>query len=168
MCITVTGGMHSTMRMLTSNDMTPDTSETKPIPVPAEKGGEDYPLLTEILSTMPDIVDSAQNEQAWAELEERLAQRIMDRVQERIGFILEEIIQQNLAATLQKVTGTLSEAITSDLKSTLEVVVTHTVSDELQRLRQKEYFSDANRLKIADSQEGLDAGLENGFLREAQ
>ena len=80
-------------------------------------------------------------------MEERLAQRIMDRVQERIGFILEEIIQQNLTAALQKVTGTLSEAITSDLKSTLEVMVTHTVSDELQRLKQKEYFSDTNRLK---------------------
>ena len=133
--------------------MTPETSETKQIPVLVEKGEQDYPLLTEILSTLPDIVDSAQNERAWVELEERLAQRIMDRVQERIGFILEEIIQQNLTATLQKVTGTLSEAITADLKSTLEVVVTHTVSDELQRLKQKEYFSDANRLKIADSQD---------------
>ena len=133
--------------------MTPETSETKQIPVLVEKEEQDYPLLTEILSTLPDIVDSAQNERAWVELEERLAQRIMDRVQERIGFILEEIIQQNLTATLQKVTGTLSEAITADLKSTLEVVVTHTVSDELQRLKQKEYFSDANRLKIADSQD---------------
>lgn len=127
--------------------MMPETSETRQVPVPAEKGDEDYPLLTDILSTLPDIVDSAQNERAWVELEERLAQRIMDRVQERIGFIIEEIIQQNLTATLQKVTGTLSEAITSDLKSTLEVVVTHTVSDELQRLKQKEYVSDANRLK---------------------
>lgn len=147
MCITVTGGMHSTMKMLTNDNMMPETSETRQVPVPAEKGDEDYPLLTDILSTLPDIVDSAQNERAWVELEERLAQRIMDRVQERIGFILEEVIQQNLTATLQKVTGTLSEAITSDLKSTLEVVVTHTVSDELQRLKQKEYFSDANRLK---------------------
>ncbi len=153
MCITVTGDMHSITKMLTRNDMTPDTSEAKQVPTPAGKGGEDYPLLTEVLSTLPDIVDSAQNERAWIELEERLAQRIMDRVQERIGFILEEIIQQNLATTLQKVTGTLSEAITADLKSTLEVVVTHTVSDELQRLKQKGYFSDANRLKIADNQD---------------
>lgn len=147
MCITVTGDMHSTMKMLTNDNMMPETSETRQVPVRAEKGDEDYPLLTDILSTLPDIVDSAQNERAWVELEERLAQRIMDRVQERIRFILEEIIQQNLTAALQKVTGTLSEAITSDLKSTLEVMVTHTVSDELQRLKQKEYFSDANRLK---------------------
>ncbi|MGN0918015.1 MAG: hypothetical protein ACI4NO_02565 [Oxalobacter sp.] len=135
------------MKMLTNDNMMPETSETRQVPVRVEKGDEDYPLLTDILSTLPDIVDSAQNERAWVELEERLAQRIMDRVQERIGFILEEIIQQNLTAALQKVTGTLSEAITSDLKSTLEVMVTHTVSDELQRLKQKEYFSDANRLK---------------------
>ncbi len=133
--------------------MISDISEVKQNPALEERNDENYPMLTDILSTLPDIVDSAQNERAWVELEERLAQRIMDRVQERIGFILEEIIQQNLTATLQKVTDTLSEAITNDLKSTLEVVVTHTVSDELQRLKQKEYFSDANRFKMADSQD---------------
>ena len=133
--------------------MTSETSETRQDDIPIAEDAGDYPLLTDILSTLPDIVDSAQNEHAWAELEERLAERIMDRVQDRIGFVLEEIIQQNLVATMQKVTGTLAEAITSDLKSTLEVGVTHTVSDELQRLRQKGYASDANRHKITVNQD---------------
>ncbi len=132
--------------------MTSEINGTGQNGVPAEKGDGDYPLLTDILSTLPDIVDAAQNEHDWVELEGRLAERIMDRMQDRIGVILEEIIQQNLASTLQKVTGTLAEAITSDLKSTLEVVVTHTVSDELQRLKQKGYVSDTNRHKITDSQ----------------
>lgn len=130
-----------------------DTIDKKQDAMPVVKDEEGYPLLTEILSTVPDLVDSAQNEREWVELEERLAQRIMDRVQERIGFILEEIIQHNLQLTMQKVTGTLSEAITSDLKSTLEVVVTHTVSDELQRLKQRGYFSETDQHKIADSQD---------------
>ena len=130
-----------------------DTIDKKQDAVPVVKDEEGYPLLTEILSTVPDLVDSAQNEREWVELEERLAQRIMDRVQERIGFILEEIIQHNLQLTMQKVTGTLSEAITSDLKSTLEVVVTYTVSDELQRLKQRGYFSETDQHKIADSQD---------------
>ena len=130
-----------------------DTIDKKQDAVPVVKDEEGYPLLTEILSTVPDLVDSAQNEREWVELEERLAQRIMDRVQERIGFILEEIIQHNLQLTMQKVTGTLSEAITSDLKSTLEVVVTYTVSDELQRLKQRGYLSETDQHKIADSQD---------------
>ncbi len=111
----------------------------------------DYPILTHVLSTVPDIVDSTQNEQDWNELEERLAQRIMDRVQERISYVLEEIIQQNLTTTLQKVTGTLVQAINDDLRSTMDVVVTHTVSDELQRLKQKGYFSKGNHLKITNN-----------------
>ena len=126
--------------------MTSDINEAKQGNIPAENSDEDYPVLTSILSTAPDIVDSAQNEDAWSELEERLAQRIQERVQERIHFVLEEIIQKNLAATLQKVTGTLATEINNDLESTLDVVVTHAVSDELQRLKQKEYFSDVNRL----------------------
>ncbi len=134
------------------SEMTADTIERKQEAAPAAKDEVGYPLLTEVLSTVPDLVDSTQNEREWVALEERLAQRIMDRVQERIGFILEEIIQHNLQLTMQKVTGTLSEAITADLKSTLEVVVTHTVSDELQRLKQRGYFSEADQHKIADSQ----------------
>lgn len=130
--------------------MTSDINEAKQGNIPAENNEDEYPVLTNILSTASDIVDSAQNEDAWGEMEERLAQRILERVQERIGFVLEEIIQQNLAATLQKVTGTLAQEINNDLQGTLEVVVTHAVSDELQRLKQKEYFSDANRLKISN------------------
>ncbi len=127
--------------------MTSDINEAKQGSIPAVNGGDEYPVLTNILSTAPDIVDSAQNDDAWGELEERLAQRIQERVRERIGILLEEIIQQNLAATLQKLTGTLAQEINSDLQNTLEVVVAHAVSDELRRLKQNEYFSDVNRLK---------------------
>ena len=74
--------------------MTSETSEIQQDDMTMAEDAVDYPLLTDILSTLPDIVDSAQNEHAWAELEERLAERIMDRVQDRIGFVLEEIIQQ--------------------------------------------------------------------------
>jgi len=38
------------------------------------------PVLTEILSTLPDLVDSTQNETAWEELEQRLSERICNDV----------------------------------------------------------------------------------------
>lgn len=54
-------------------------------------------------------------------------------------------------------TGTLVSEIKKDLQSTLDVVVTHTVTDELHRLRQKEFFSESNHLKI---QEKTGAGID--------
>ena len=115
-----------------------------------DHAAEDYPVLTEILSTLPDLVDATQNETAWNELEQRLTERILRRVEERIQFVLEEIIQQNLASSIQKMTGTLVSEIRKDLQSTLDVVVTHAVTDELHRLRQKEFFSANNHLKITE------------------
>ena len=111
---------------------------------------DNYPVLTEILPTLPDLADATQNEKAWSELEQRLSERILQRVEERIQFVLEEIIQQNLAASIQNMTGALVSEIKKDLQSTLDVVVTHTVTDELHRLRQKEFFSESNHLKITE------------------
>ncbi len=118
--------------------------------VPSE---DEIPVLTEILSTLPDLVDSTQNETAWEELEQRLSERILKRVEERIQFVLEEIIQQNLATSVQKMTGTLVSEIQNDLQSTLDVVVTHAVVDELHRLRKKESFSENNHHKITEKNE---------------
>lgn len=67
--------------------------------------------------------------------------------------MLEEIIQQNLAASVQKMTGTLVTEIKKDLQSTLDVVVTHAVADELHRLRKKESFSENNHHKITEKNE---------------
>ena len=115
-----------------------------------EHPDDDYPVLSEILSSLPDLVDATKNETAWNELEQRLTERILQRVEERIQFVLEEIIQQNLVSTIQKMTGTLVTEIRKDLQNTLEVVVTHAVTDELHRLRQKEFFSGNNHSKITE------------------
>lgn len=109
---------------------------------------DDYPVLTDILSDLPDLADALQNETAWNELEQRLSDRILQRIEDRIQFILEETIRQNLTDSIGKMTGTLVSEIKNDLQSTLDVVVTHAVTDELHRLRQKEFFSESNHLKI--------------------
>ena len=137
------------------NEIHPDNEGTMPDRAIQDTGtngnpDDDYPVLTEILSTLPDLADATENETAWNELEQRLAGRILQRVEERIQFVLEEIIQQNLVSSIQKMTGTLVTEIRKDLQSTLDVVVTHAVTDELHRLRQKEFFSANNHLKITE------------------
>ena len=72
--------------------------------------------------------------------------------------MLEEIIQQNLAASVQKMTGTLVSEIQKDLQSTLDVVVTHAVTDELHRLRKKESSSENNHFKITEKNEPESSG----------
>ncbi len=141
--------------MNTPNEFNPDNSDLKPDNDSQNTGlnnqtADDYPVLTEILSTLPDLVDTTQNETAWNELEQRLAGRILQRIEERVQFVLEEIIRQHLASSIQKMTGTLVSEIRKDLQSTLDVVVTHAVTDELHRLRQKEFFSANNHLKITE------------------
>ncbi len=116
----------------------------------ASSASDDYPVLTDILSELPDLTDALQNETAWNELEQRLSDRILQRIEDRIQFILEESIRQNLTDSIGKMTGMLVSEIKNDLQSTLDVVVTHAVTDELHRLRQKEFFSEGNHLKITE------------------
>lgn len=116
----------------------------------ASSPADDYPVLTDILSKLPDLADALQNETAWNELEQRLSDRILQRIEDRIQFILEESIRQNLTDSIGKITGMLVSEIKYDLQSTLDVVVTHAVTDELHRLRQKEFFSEDNHLKITE------------------
>lgn len=121
---------------------------------------DDYPVLTEILPLLPDLSNTAQNEAAWNELEQRLSGKIMQRVEERIRFVLEEIIRQHLATSLRDMTGKLVSEVSKDLQSTLEVVVTHAVTDELHRLKQKEFFSGNNHLKITENTEPVPSGTQ--------
>ncbi len=116
----------------------------------ASSPADDYPVLTDILSELPDLADALQNETAWNELEQRLSDRILQRIEDRIQFILEESIRQNLTDSIGRMTGMLVSEIKNDLQSTLDVVVTHAVTDELHRLRQKEFFSEGNHLKITE------------------
>lgn len=143
---------------MNSNDDFISPGKKEEIPEDPTFNEDGIPVLTEIIPTLPDLVDSTENETAWEELEQRLTERILKRVEDRIQFVLEEIIQQNLATSVQKMTGTLVSEIQKDLKSTLDVVVTHAVTDELHRLRKKESFSENNHHKITEKNEPEPSG----------
>jgi hypothetical protein len=74
----------------------------------------------------------------WEALEERLTERIHKQVIERLNFILDDRISQHLSTILEKMPTQLAEEIKSDMQNTLEVIVTHAISSELQYLRKNE------------------------------
>lgn len=74
----------------------------------------------------------------WDELEERLTSRIRKQVMERLNFVLDDNISQHVSSVLEQMAVMLAEEIKHDMKNTLEVIVTHTISAELQRLRKKD------------------------------
>ena len=87
---------------------------------------------------VPALSDFAHSRREWDDLERRLTANILQMVQERVGFILAHAIKDSLAAVLQKATEELAAEIRTDLHSTLEVVVSLAVSQEIARLQQGE------------------------------
>lgn len=109
-------------------EMAPATepTEAEPVPGPSAAAGQDQTRLSDFM----------QEKQKWDDLEGRLTARILQLVQERISFILAHNIRDSLSAVLDKATEELSAEIRSDLQNTLEVVVSHAVSQEFTRLQQ--------------------------------
>ena len=107
------------------------------------------PVLTDILHSpekkrMPATaktaspVTTALEKLPWDEIEERLTLRIRNQVMERMDFVLDENIMQHVSTVLQQMASMLAEEIKHDMQNTLDVIVTHTVSAELQQLKQKQ------------------------------
>ena len=87
----------------------------------------------------------------WDELEHRLTERILQLVQERISFILADSLRESLSTVLNKASEELASEVRKDLQNTLEVVVSHAVSQEIMRLQQ-------NSSNKSDSAKGKGGG----------
>ncbi len=74
----------------------------------------------------------------WDELEERLTVRIRTQVMERLNFVLDDNLSQHISSALEQVVTLLADEIRHDMQKTLEVIITHTISAELQQLRKKQ------------------------------
>ena len=75
---------------------------------------------------------------AWNELEERLTGRIRKQVMERLDFVLDDNLSQHVSSTLEQVVTLLTDEIKHDMQKTLEVIVTHAISAELQQLKSRQ------------------------------
>jgi hypothetical protein len=100
------------------------------------------PVLTDILQS-PEArranaapATASLDKLPWDELEARLTERIRQQVTERLNFVLDDSITQHVSSILGQMAMLLTEEIRHDMQQTLEVIVTHTISTEIQRLKQ--------------------------------
>jgi hypothetical protein len=71
----------------------------------------------------------------WEALEKRLSGRILQQLQGRVDFVLEQRIRDSMAEVLQHALGTLTSELRDGLGHTIEQIVARAVSQELTHLR---------------------------------
>ncbi len=87
-----------------------------PAPTPAERVG-------------------ALDDDAWRALEERLVARVLDRLQDRVGLVLEDQVRTSMAPVLDHVVARLATDLRDGLRQTVEQVVERAVAQELAHLK---------------------------------
>ncbi|MBB3117891.1 hypothetical protein [Pseudoduganella violacea] len=78
-----------------------------------------------------DKLDAA----GWEQLERRIAERILQQLQSRVDFVLEQRIKDSMAEVLNHALHGLTQEIHSGLQSTLNQVVSRAVAQELTHLQ---------------------------------
>jgi hypothetical protein len=73
--------------------------------------------------------------QEWEQLERRLCERILQQLQGRADFVLEQRLRDNMAEVLQRSVSSLTEQIREGLQDTIEKIVVRAVSQELAHLQ---------------------------------
>ncbi len=74
-------------------------------------------------------------EQEWELLERRLSERILQQLQGRVDFVLEQRLKDSMADVLQHAITGLTQEIRSGLQQTIEKIVARAVAQELTHLQ---------------------------------
>lgn len=98
---------------------------------------EQYPVLTEVVQTDDIPIPTVDVKDQWDEVEQRLIKRIQTRISDRVSFVLEEAIDRKITQAVKELNSVLGEEIKRELRRTTEIIVTHAIIDEMQRLRQQ-------------------------------
>ncbi|MBA5638126.1 hypothetical protein H3H37_13785 [Duganella sp. LX20W] len=121
---------------------------------PAQPFDASIPVLTEVLRDDPaPAADGAAlahadhgarleaqalagwSEHEWEVLERRLATRIVQQLQSRVDFVLEQRIKDSMAEVLSHALRDLTAEIRGGLQDTIEKIVARAVSQELTHLQ---------------------------------
>ncbi|MDP3672529.1 MAG: hypothetical protein Q8R69_22915 [Telluria sp.] len=98
------------------------------------------PVLTEVLVEKaaepcgPEAL-AAWGESEWAALERRLCERIVQQLQGRVDFVLEQRLRDSMADVLQHAITGLTSEIRAGLQNTIDSVVARAVAQELAHLK---------------------------------
>ena len=107
-------------------------AEAPPPPVPVVAAPEDAPEALERRA-----VDHWSGEQ-WSVMERRVTERILQQLQGRIDFVLEQRLRDGIADAVDKAMTSFSADIRNSLGETLSDVVTRAVSQEIAHIRMLE------------------------------
>jgi len=107
-------------------------AEAPPPPAPVVAALEDAPEALERRA-----VDHWSGEQ-WSVMERRVTERILQQLQGRIDFVLEQRLRDGIADAVDKAMTSFSADIRNSLGDTLSDVVTRAVSQEIAHIRMLE------------------------------
>lgn len=74
-------------------------------------------------------------EREWEALERRLSERILQQLQGRVDFVLEQRLRDSMADVLQHALAGLTDEIRTGLQQTIEKIVARAVAQELTHLQ---------------------------------
>ncbi|MFL6656766.1 MAG: hypothetical protein ACJ8GW_01740 [Massilia sp.] len=75
------------------------------------------------------------NDPEWQLLERRLAERILQQLQGRVDFVLEQRLRDSMEAVLKEAVSGLTEEIRVGLQQTIEKIVVRAVAQEITHLQ---------------------------------
>jgi hypothetical protein len=75
------------------------------------------------------------SEPEWSVLERRLSERILQQLQGRVDFVLEQRLRDSMEEALQHAMAGLTEEIRQSLQQTIEKIVVRAVAQELAHLQ---------------------------------
>lgn len=107
-------------------------AQALPPPAPVVAALEDAPEALERRA-----VDHWSGEQ-WSVMERRVTERILQQLQGRIDFVLEQRLRDGIAEAVDKAMTSFSADIRNSLGDTLSDVVTRAVSQEIAHIRMLE------------------------------
>jgi hypothetical protein len=111
---------------------------------------ESIPVLTEVvqekpaadMAPEPDAFDDIEahaaqlfGEAEWHSLERRLCERILQQLQGRVDFVLEQRLRDSMAEVLQHALAGLTSEIRVGLQQTIEQIVVRAVAQEVAHIK---------------------------------
>lgn len=129
---------------MNDDESIPVLTEVVPVTAPiAEKVFEPLPepVVEPIPDPVPELVAepprAALDDDAWKTLEDGLAARVLERLHDRVGLILEDQVRTSMTPVLDNIIALISVELHEGLQQTIEQVVTRAVAQELALLKSR-------------------------------
>jgi hypothetical protein len=117
----------------------PVSNESAPGPVRERREGVPEPAVETVAPPGAEqlearAIDSWSGAE-WATLERRVAERVLQQLQGRVDFVLEQRLRDSMAEVLQHALSGLTTEIREGLQQTIQQVVVRAVAQELAHLQ---------------------------------